>query len=168
MGSNKTSPAKGPRVLFACTYNATRSPMAQALFESLLAKRSLKGEAVSAGVYTGAPVDPMAIAVMGEIGFDISAHHPHSFADLELQGLDLAEFDVVVALSPAAHRRAVDYLRDTETPVELWGVADATAAEGSEERRLAAYRMARDALEERIGARFGGAPALRGAKPLSA
>ena len=159
---------KGPRVLFACTYNATRSPMAQVLFEDLQSQRSQPGVAVSAGVYTGAPVDPMAIRVMEESGFDIKGHVPHSFADLELQGLDLADFDVVIALSPAAHRRAVDYLRDTDTPVELWGVADATAAEGSEERRLQAYRSARDALSERIAQRFGEAAARRGAKPLTA
>lgn len=142
--------------------------MAQALFEEHLRKLGAAGEALSAGVYTGAPVDPMAIEAMQELGFDISRHHPHSFADLEAQGLDLAEFDVVVALSPAAHRRALDYLRDTDTLVELWGVADATAAEGSEQRRLAAYRGARDALAERIRVRFGAAASCAEVKPMTA
>lgn len=147
---------KKRRVLFACTYNATRSPMAQAICQNLSAEGALAPpiEAVSAGVYTGSPTDPMAIEVMRELGADLSDHRPHSFGDLERMGDDLENFEVVVALSPAAHRRALDYLRDTETPVELWGVADATAVEGSEQARLAAYRGARDALCERIKARF--------------
>ncbi|MEM9726772.1 MAG: low molecular weight phosphatase family protein, partial [Pseudomonadota bacterium] len=73
----------------------------------------------------------------------------------EMAGEDLAAFDAVIALSPAAHRRAVDYLRDTDAVVELWGVEDATAAEGSDAARLEAYRKARDLLRERIQARFG-------------
>ncbi|MEL6978067.1 MAG: low molecular weight phosphatase family protein [Pseudomonadota bacterium] len=143
------------KVLFACTYNATRSPMAQALCGLLAAKGAIGAvEAASAGVYTGAAVDPMAIEAMAELGADITEHAPHSFADIELNGGDLGAFDVVIALSPAAHRRAVDYLRDTDTPIELWGVADATAVEGPETARREAYRAARDALAERIQERF--------------
>lgn len=145
------------RVLFACTYNATRSPMAQALCLTLVAEGALAEEIepVSAGVYTGAPLDPMAVEAMAERGADIAAHHPWSFADLELAGGDLEAFDLVVALSPSAHRRAVDYLRDTQTPVELWSIPDATASEGADAARRDAYRAVRDALEEKIRRRFG-------------
>ncbi|MEM9726753.1 MAG: hypothetical protein AAF909_15015, partial [Pseudomonadota bacterium] len=53
------------RILFACTYNATRSPMAQAICEKLSLEGALPPvEALSAGVYTGSPVDPMAAQVM--------------------------------------------------------------------------------------------------------
>lgn len=147
------------RVLFACTYNATRSPMAQALCRKLAADGALaeQVEAFSAGVYTGAPVDPAAVELMAESGVDMADHHPWSFADLEMAGGDLAAFDLVVALSPAAHRRAVEYLRDSETPVELWSIPDATAAEGSDEARREAYRAVRDALEARIRRRFAAA-----------
>lgn len=143
------------KVLFACTYNATRSPMAQALCQMLADEGVIpKVEASSAGVYTDAPLDPMAVEAMAELGADITGHAPHSFADIELEGGDLAAFDLVVALSSAAHRRAAEYLRDTETPIEFWGVDDATAAEGSEEARRKAYRAARDALAARIRGRF--------------
>ena len=69
-GSKRSGEAeRGPRVLFACTYNATRSPMAQALFEDAFKARQGACEAHSAGVYTGAPIDPMAIEVSSFSGF---------------------------------------------------------------------------------------------------
>lgn len=157
-GSDKAPPpgmVRPLRVLFACTYNATRSPMAQALARAMGGRGGVAPiEAASAGVFAGAPLDPMAIEVMAELGADIADHHPHSFADLEADGGDLEAFDVVVALSPAAERRAIEYLRDTETPVEFWRVADATAEDGSETTRAAAYRAARDAIQARIRNRF--------------
>ena len=66
-------------VLFACSRNAVRSPMAAAILRILPARASMSS---SAGVRAGEP-DPFAIAVMDEIGIDLSGHRPKPLAELK-------------------------------------------------------------------------------------
>jgi protein-tyrosine-phosphatase len=137
--------AKSTSVLFVCTMNAVRSPMAAALL------RHLKGGEIyveSAGVHAGA-LDPLAVEVMAEIGIAL-AHRPRCFEDLQDGG-----FDLIVALSPEAEDRARDGGRTIATMVEQWHVADPTVVEGTAEQRRAAYRAVRDTLQRQIAARFG-------------
>jgi protein-tyrosine-phosphatase len=141
--------ARPQAVLFACGLNSVRSPMAAALFRHLLGRNTYVG---SAGVRTG-ELDPFAVAVMDEVGLDISKHRPMTFEELEdWEGLN---FDLIVTLSPEAHHRALDFTRNTSTDVEYWPVPDATAVEGSREARLEAYRRVRDMILQRLKARFG-------------
>lgn len=58
-------------VLFACVHNAGRSQMAAALFNSLA--DPTKAHAVSAGTNPGPAVHPEVVAVMNEVGIDLSA-----------------------------------------------------------------------------------------------
>jgi protein-tyrosine-phosphatase len=132
-------------ILFACTMNAVRSPMAAALMRHL-AGRGIHVE--SAGVRAG-DLDPLAVAAMEEIGLEIAAHQPRRFEELE-DGF----FDLVITLSPEAQHKAVEMTRTAATRVEYWQTFDPTAVEGSREQRLAAYRMVRDQLLERLKARF--------------
>ena len=132
-------------VLFACTMNAVRSPMAAALMRHLTGKRIY---VESAGVRAG-ELDPMAVAVMEEIGLEIAGHKPRRFEDLED-----GSFDLVITLSPEAQHKAVELTRTAATQVEYWPTIDPTAVEGSREQRLLAYRGVRDALLERLKARF--------------
>ena len=132
-------------VLFACTLNAVRSPMAAALM------RHLAGERIyveSAGVRAGA-LDPLAVEAMEEIGLKIGQHQPRCFEDLED-----GSFDLVITLSPEAQHKAVELTRTAATEVEYWPTIDPTAVEGSREQRLAAYRAVRDQLAERLKQRF--------------
>ena len=141
-------------VLFACGMNAIRSPMAAGLFRQLYGKTLY---VASAGVHKGF-LDPFAVAVMEEIGVDISRHKPQTFEDLdELEGLN---FDLIVTLSPPAHHRALELTRTMATEVEYWPTADPTAAEGTRGQRLDAYRAVRDQLLAHSRERFG--PAGRG------
>jgi len=136
-------------VLFACGMNAVRSPMAAGLFRELFGKSMYVG---SAGVQRG-ELDPFAVAVMEEIGIDIARHKPITFEELdELVGLN---FDLIVTLSPPAHHKALELTRTNAAEVEYWPTADPTAAEGSREQRLAAYRDVRDQLIAHIRERFG-------------
>jgi len=96
------------------------------------------------------PVDPFAVAVMDEIGVDISRHRPKSFDDLE----DTL-FDVVVSLSPEAQHSAVEMTRTMAADLRFWHTFDPTAVEGNREIRLAAYREVRDSLQRRIEEEFG-------------
>ena len=140
MGEDKEKPAS---VLFVCTMNAVRSPMAASLL------RQLKGREIyveSAGVEAGAP-DPLAIEAMAEIGIALT-HRPRRFEDLQDDC-----FDLIVALSPEAERRAREWAGTIA--VEYWHTADPTAFEGTPEQRRAAYRAVRDTLRRQIAARFG-------------
>ena len=137
-------------VLFACGFNSVRSPMAAALFKQMLGRQIY---VASAGVRTE-ELDPFAVAVMEEIGIDIAKHRPMTFEELDdWEGLN---FDLIVSLSPEAHHKALDLTRTMAAEVEYWPTPDPTAAEGSRDQRLDAYRAVRDQLTGRIKARFGG------------
>ena len=137
--------SKEGAVLFACTLNAVRSPMAAVMLRHLT-RGSLYIE--SAGVRAG-ELDPLAVEVMGEIGLEIAKHKPRRFEDLED-----GSFDLVVTLSPEAQHKAVELTRTAATQVEYWPTMDPTAVEGSREQRLAAYRAVRDQLMRRLKQRF--------------
>ena len=137
-------------VLFACGLNSVRSPIAAGLFAQMLGRGIYVG---SAGVRK-AELDPFAVAVMAEIGVDISRHKPVTFEELDdLEGLN---FDLIVTLSPEAHHRALELTRRSAVDVEYWPTADPTDIEGSREQRLNAYRSVRDQLLTRIRERFAG------------
>ena len=136
-------------VLFACGMNAVRSPMAAALFRKLFGKQIY---VASAGAQKG-ELDPFMVAVMDEIGIDMTRHKPITFDELdELEGLN---FDLIVSLSPPAHHKALELTRTLAADVEYWPTVDPTGIEGSREQRLDAYRAVRDQLMAQIRARFG-------------
>jgi protein-tyrosine-phosphatase len=135
-------------VLFACSRNAVRSPIAAALFAQIFGRAVYVG---SAGVHKG-ELDGFAVAVMAEIGLDISRHKPVTLEELEeWEGLN---FDLIVTLAPEAHHRALELTRTSGVDVEYWPTADPSAVEGSREQRLDAYRAVRDQLLAHIRERF--------------
>src|ERR1700722_10648117 len=138
------SPKEGA-ILFACTMNAVRSPMAAAMLRHLTRGRLY---IESAGVKAG-ELDPLAVEAMAEIGLEIGKHRPRRFEDLED-----GSFDLVITLSPEAQHKAMELTRTAATRVEYWPTQDRTAEEGSREQRLLAYRAVRDQLMERLKQRF--------------
>jgi protein-tyrosine-phosphatase len=133
-------------LLFACSENSVRSPMAEAL-----AKR-LYGQAAyidSVGV-RASEVDFFAAAALDELGIDVHRHHAKTFGDV-----DPSSFDLIVTLSPEAHHQALEFTRGTAAEVEYWPVMDPSGVEGSREIRLDAYRSTRDQILARLKARFG-------------
>ena len=132
-------------VLFSCSMNAVRSPMAEALLKHLLGHKVYVD---SAGVRTS-EVDPFAVEVMDEIGIDLSKHKSKTFDDLED-----TSYDLIISLSPEAQHKAVELTRTMACEVEFWNTYDPSIAEGSRESRLAAYRQVRDFLKKRIEQRF--------------
>jgi protein-tyrosine-phosphatase len=135
-------------VLFACTMNAVRSPMAAAILSHLAGRRVY---CASAGVRAGEQ-DPFVVAVMDEIGIDVSRHHPQTIADL-----NDTSFDLIVTLSPEAHHQALELTRTMAVDVEYWPTFDASLMLGSGKREqvLDAYRQVRDLLFLKIKKRFG-------------
>jgi len=133
-------------VLFACSHNSIRSPMAEALAKRLYGQTAYLD---SVGVSPD-DLDNFAVAVLDEIGIDLHAHHGKSFDDV-----DPSSFDLIVTLSPEAHHCALEFTRSTSTDVEYWPIPDPSAVEGSRESRLDAYRRTRDLILARLKARFG-------------
>lgn len=135
-------------ILFACTMNAVRSPMAAAIMRHL-AGRGVYVE--SAGVRAGEP-DGFVTAAMEEIGIDVSRHRPRTLADL-----DDTSFDLIVTLSPEAHHQALELTRTMAVDVEYWPTFDASimVGSGSRDQVLASYRQVRDLLFTKIKRRFG-------------
>lgn len=138
------APGVGKRpqaVLFACTQNAIRSPMAEALARHYFGREMY---IASAGVRPSI-VDPFAVAAMDEVGIDIAKHRPHSFDDLED-----SNFDLIITLSPEAHHTALEFTRSMAMDVIYWPTLDPSATHGSRDQVMDSYRMVRDGLSRRI------------------
>ncbi len=132
-------------VLFACSMNSVRSPMAEGIMKYL---HGHKVYVDSVGVRKG-EIDGFAIAVMEEIGIDVSKHKSKTFDDLED-----TSYDMVISLSPEAQHKAVEMTRVMACDVEFWNTFDPTVVEGGREVRLDAYRKVRDQLMARIKEHF--------------
>ena len=123
------------RVVFLCGHNAARSQMAEGFLRATAGDRF---DALSAGTVASS-LHPLAIRVMAEAGVDIS--HQHSKSVDELSG----PFDVCVTVC------------DANCPIPpgaklqlRWKFPDPALAGGSEEERLAAFRVVRDGIGRRV------------------
>ncbi len=132
-------------VLFACSFNSVRSPMAAALMRHLYGKFAY----VDCAGVRKRELDPLAVEALAEVGVDIHDYRPKTFDEL-----DDSSFDLVISLSPEAHHKALEMTRVMAVEAEYWPTFDPTANEGSREQRLDAYRAVRDGLMKRIKARF--------------
>ena len=142
--SKKRNPSA---VLFICTQNAIRSPMAAALMHHLAGHKTY---VASAGIRAGDP-DPFVGMIMDEVGLDLTRHRPHSIEDLA----DSA-FDLVITLSPEAESHARDMTKTMAIEVEHWPTPDPSVTQGSRSQILDSYRDVRDGLKKKIDERFGG------------
>ncbi len=109
----------------------------------------------SVGVKNDLEIDGFAISVCQEVGVELARHRSRSFDEMEDWGDDLSSFDLVLALSPASQRRALDLTQFYHLEVEYWPILDPTGMGEGREARLALYRQARDQIIERLTARFG-------------
>jgi len=141
------------RILVLCTGNSARSQMGEGLFGRL---GGPGWEVHSAGTKPGS-VRPEAIAVMKEIGIDISGHRSKSVDEYAGH-----TFDYVVTVCDNARDNCPLF---PATVQRLhWSFEDPAAVEGPEETRLEAFRRIRDQIRERVETFFrelppGGGPA---------
>ena len=133
-----------PTVLFVCSMNSVRSPIAAALARQLFPGRII---ARSVGV-NGGKADSFVHEVMEETGVDMSVHTPHTMDELAA-----SRFDLVVTLSAdapdAVARRGLEI-----GATEHWPMPDPTLVEGNREAILSAYRTLRDTLQQKVRARL--------------
>ena len=147
------SPASLPQsVLFCCDHNSVRSPMAEGIMKRFYGKGCY---VQSAGVRNDREIDGFAVAVCREIGVELERHRSRSFDEMNLWGDDLASFDLILALTPASQRRALDLTRLHALTVEYWPILDPTGLGEGREARLASYRQARDMIVARLTDRWG-------------
>lgn len=134
-------------LLFVCSYNAVRSPMAEAIAKDLFGTRIFID---SVGIRDEmGDVNPFTVSVMEEAELDLSNHNPKNF-----EMLNDTSFDLVITLSPEAHHRALDLTRFVSTEVEYWPTMDPTTVTGNRENIMNAFRSVRDYLEEKIKKRL--------------
>jgi protein-tyrosine-phosphatase len=135
-------------VLFACNFNRVRSPMAEGLMKLMFGGR-VYVDSCGLRMDDDHSPDPFAVAVMDELGVDLTHHRSKRFDDVE------DSFDLVISLTPEAQHRAVELARHNAVELEYWPTHDPTLIMGSRDAVLAAYRETRDALAARIRERFG-------------
>ncbi len=129
-----------PTVLFVCSMNSVRSPMAAAL-----ARQAYPGRIITRSVgVSGGKADQFVHEVMEEIGIDMSVHTPHILDELVAN-----RFDLVVTLSHDAPE-AVQRKGLEAGAVEAWTMPDPSLVEGNRETILGAYRDLRDRLRRRV------------------
>jgi len=109
----------------------------------------------SVGVKNDLEIDGFSIAVCQELGVELSRHRSRSFDEMEEWGDDLSSFDLVIALSPASQRRALDLTRYYHLDVEYWPILDPTGLGETREAKLDSYRNARDQIMDRLTGRWG-------------
>ncbi len=129
-------------LLFVCSMNSVRSPMAEALAK---AEFGSKVFVESAGLFK-LPRDPFMLAVLYEAGIDFAQDEPHNLSDVEC-----ASFDLVVTLSPEAHSETESMLDSSAVAHINWFIEDVTLdSQGTREQKLDGYRRVRDTIKAKI------------------
>jgi arsenate reductase len=127
------------RVLFICTHNSARSQMAEGLINHDLAG---KVQAFSAGTEPSS-VHPLAIAVLKEIGIDISRHRSKSIDEFGEE-----KFDFVITLCDHAAESCPIFFGGTKRL--HMGFPNPATIFGGEEEKLSAFRKLRDQIRTRL------------------
>lgn len=126
--------------------------MAEGLMKKFYGQRAY---VQSAGVRNDMEVDGFSVAVCREMDIELARHRSRSFDEMQEWGDDLSQFDLIIALSPASQRMALELTRHFHLEIEYWPILDPTGLGESREAKLSAYRQARDMIRDRMLARFG-------------
>ena len=139
-------------ILFCCDHNAVRSPMAEGITKKLFGTGTY---VQSVGVINDLEIDGFSIAVCEEIDVELSRHRSRSFDEMEQWGDNLSSFDLIVALSPASQRRALELTRLFHLTVEYWQILDPTGIGETRETKLVSYRQTRDQIVNKLKEKWG-------------
>lgn len=141
-----TTPTDLPQaVLFVCTLNSIRSPMAEGLMKKRFGQ---KVYSQSCGISTG-ELNQLMVTIMSEVGIDMSAHTSRSLEDL-----GDTSFDLVVAFTQDAGDAARAIFDDSDTEIEVWALPDPTAGAHDVRAMMNNYRSLRENIDMRLVRRF--------------
>jgi len=106
------------KVLFVCTGNTCRSPMAEAMFKQLAKATKLKVDAFSCGLHAnvGDKVSKNTNIALKELGFKGTRHKAENITNV-----DVSKIDLIVALS-SSHKAQLYNLSNVISFKELIGV----------------------------------------------
>src|ERR1051325_3132794 len=127
------------RVLFLCTHNSARSQMAEGLLRKMGGDQF---DAFSAGT-EATRVHPLAVEAMREIGIDISGQRSKTIEELAGQ-----DFDYVITVCDRANESCPILPGNTQRI--HWSFEDPSAATGTDEQRLRAFRNVREGIQQRL------------------
>ncbi|MCG8620413.1 MAG: low molecular weight phosphatase family protein [Proteobacteria bacterium] len=145
----QTPPPPPKRILFACTYNRIRSPMAAALMTALYPNQH---QVDSCGVAISDAIgDGFTIAVMQEVGIDLTQHTAQDVASLDLDNTDM-----IICLSETSYEK-ICAMRGKlhQCDIHYWSIYDPDLLAETRANRLAGYRAVREALRTRLIQHFG-------------
>jgi len=131
---------KKPRVLFLCIENRARSQMAEAFLRKYADDDF---EVYSAGLEPS-PIHPYVYQVMGEVGLDLEGHHSKGVDEF----FNKVYFGILITVCEKAEEKCPTFPGLGER--QYWPIEDPVAVKGSEEEKLAAFRRARDQIEQHI------------------
>ena len=132
------------RILILCTGNSCRSQMAHGFVQL----QHPDWEVYSAGTQPAAKVNPLAVAVMQEVGIDISQHTPHHVQEYVNQS-----WDYVITVCGAANETCPIFVGQVKHRLHI-GFDDPSDALGSEEHILSEFRRVRDEIHQKFAALF--------------
>lgn len=128
-----------PKVLFLCTGHPERSEMAEGFLRTLAGKAMIP---VSAAVEP-APLSPLAVDAMKEVGIDISRQEvkdiPEAFKE---------RFAYAIGVGDQSKERCPVF--PFAFRLFRWSLEDPAAAQGSPEERLAAFRRVRNQIDHNV------------------
>jgi arsenate reductase (thioredoxin) len=132
------------KVLFVCIHNSARSQMAEAWMNQLCGERFV---AESAGLEPGT-LNPLVVAVMKEVGIDISGKSTRSVFDVYKLG---AMFSYVITVCDESAAEACPIFPGPVKHIHM-GFTDPSKVEGSEQEKLSQVRVIRDSIRKAVEA----------------
>ena len=128
------------KLLFVCTGNTCRSPMAQAIFTDMAKECGIDFVTGSAGLHAqdGTPASEYAVLACVETGLDISGHSSKSIRDEDFSSVDLF---VVMTM---AHAQALMAMGVPKNKIYILNVSDPFGG------NLQVYRDCRDEIRDRL------------------
>lgn len=128
------------KILFVCTGNSCRSPMAEGILKNIDPSVNVR----SAGANPEKEVSIYAVAVMKEVGIDISKHMP-----MDLKQLKNGKFDIIITLSDKALDTAGNAENISGRRIHI-RFDDPTLVKGSSAKKMEAYRQVRNEIKSAL------------------